>query len=156
MRRIGLYVAAAVSAAALVAGCSSDDSDAAKGRTTAPAGQEASPDKEVKAPDEAEASRDVRITSSGYRDHEVWGPGSYVVAYEITNNGSQPANYFAGLEFLDQDGDVLGSTGVTADKLGPGKAHRGDTAPLEAEIKNGSPKDIKSVRVSEVLRTPVK
>ncbi|MFI8008431.1 hypothetical protein [Streptomyces sp. NPDC086010] len=58
-----------------------------------------------------------------------------------------------GLEFLDADGDVLGSTGVTADKLGPGKTNRGGTAPLESEIANGPMASIKSVRVSEVDRT---
>jgi hypothetical protein len=77
------------------------------------------------------------------------------VKYEVTNGGKDAANYFVGLEFLDRDGDVLGSTGVTADKLGPGKTHKGDTAPVESEITNGSPKDIKSVRVSTVDRTPV-
>ncbi|MDX2922782.1 hypothetical protein [Streptomyces sp. NE06-03C] len=86
-------------------------------------------------------------------DHETWGPKAYVVRYEVTNGGDGAADYFAQFEFLDGDGDVLGSTGVTADKLGAGKTHKGDTAPLPAEITNGDLADIKKVRVSLVERT---
>ncbi|MGO4747922.1 hypothetical protein AB4212_04665 [Streptomyces sp. 2MCAF27] len=99
------------------------------------------------------ASKDVRIMKAGVEDHEVWGPKAYVVHYEITNHGKSAADYFAQFEFLDKDGDVLGATGVTADKLGPGKTHKGDSAPLDSEITNGAMKDIKSVRVSQVDRT---
>ncbi|MFD8592315.1 FxLYD domain-containing protein [Streptomyces sp. NPDC059637] len=102
----------------------------------------------------AAAMRDVEITGSGVEDHDVWGPGAYVVRYKVTNGGNEAADYFVGLEFLDKDGDVLGSTGVTADKLGPGKTKEADAAPLEAEIENGEIADIRSVRVSEVQRTP--
>ncbi|MCX4792421.1 MULTISPECIES: hypothetical protein [unclassified Streptomyces] len=42
---------------------------------------------------------------------------------------------------------------MTADKLGAGKTHKGDTAPLEAEIRNGKLSDIKGVRVLQVDRT---
>ncbi|MFF3096762.1 hypothetical protein [Streptomyces cyaneofuscatus] len=91
--------------------------------------------------------------SSGVEDHETWGPQAFVVRYEVTNGGGEAADYFAQFEFLDADGDVLGSTGVTADKLGAGKTHKGDTAPLPAEITNGDLADIKKVRVSTVERT---
>ena len=157
MRKIMLSVGAAVAAVGLVAGCSGDGDagDAGKESTAATAGQEAGSGDSAKAAGEDVAKRDVRITGSGYRDHDVWGPGAYVVEYSITNGGKDAANYFAQLEFLDADGDVLGSTGVTADKLGAGKTNKGDTAPVESEITNGSPKDIKDVRVSQVDRMPV-
>ncbi|MFJ4703147.1 hypothetical protein ACIP5N_33850 [Streptomyces sp. NPDC088768] len=99
------------------------------------------------------ASADVRIVKSGVEDHPTWGPGAYVVHYEITNHGRSAAGYFAQLEFLDADKDVLGTTGITADKLGAGKVSTGDTAPLDVEIRNGKMTDIRSVRVSEVDRT---
>ncbi|WP_329368800.1 hypothetical protein OG896_24735 [Streptomyces sp. NBC_00669] len=91
---------------------------------------------------------------AGTADDPVWGPSAYVVHYVITNHGSTAADYFAQLEFLDSDGDHLGATGVTADQLGVGKTKTGDTAPLSAEIENGTIADIASVRVSEVDRTP--
>ncbi|MFB7496042.1 hypothetical protein ACFC09_15345 [Streptomyces sp. NPDC056161] len=156
MRRIGLCVATAVAAVGLVGGCSgaedADGAGAGKGSTAATARQGGAAGEGA----EDAAKRDVKITDSGYQDHEVWGPHAYVVRYVITNGGKGAADYFAQFEFLDREGDVLGSTGVTADKLGAGKTHRGDAAPLEAEITNGSIKDIKSVRVSAVDRTPVK
>lgn len=149
-RRIAMSVVVAVAAVGLVAGCSGGGGagDAGKGAAAAEAGGGAAAE-----PGEDLAGRDVKIVRSGFEDHDVWGPDSYVVEYEITNGGKDAANYFVGLEFLDSDGDVLGSTGVTADKLGAGKSNRGDTAPLEAEITNGDLGDIRSVRVSDVERT---
>ncbi|MGI5346650.1 FxLYD domain-containing protein [Streptomyces sp. CA-250714] len=96
----------------------------------------------------------MKITKSGVENHDVWKPNAYVVRYMITNNGDGPADYFAQFEFLDKYGDVLGSTGVTADKLGPGKSRTADTAPVKEEIENGTMTDIKNVRVTEVDRTP--
>ncbi|MFG2404219.1 hypothetical protein ACGFR8_07745 [Streptomyces brevispora] len=107
----------------------------------------------VKAPAEAAASKDVKVVRSGVEDHETWGKGAYVVRYEVTNHGSEAADYYAELEFLDKDGDHLGQTGVTVDKLGAGKTSKADTAPLKAEITNGKIADIASVRVSAVDRT---
>ncbi|MEU6015287.1 hypothetical protein ABZ826_14915 [Streptomyces sp. NPDC047515] len=78
---------------------------------------------------------------------------AYVVHYTIRNGGSGAANYYARFEFLDKDGDVLGKTGVTADKLGPGKTKTGESAPLDSEIEHGTVKDIASVRVAHVERT---
>ncbi|WP_405192896.1 hypothetical protein [Streptomyces anulatus] len=104
---------------------------------------------------EGAAVKDVRIVKSGVQDHETWGEKAFVVAYEITNQSENTSNYFVGLDFLDSDGDVLGSTGVTADKLGVGKTHKGDTAPLPAEITNGKLTDIRDVRVSQVDRSAV-
>ena len=96
----------------------------------------------------------MEITKAGYEDHEVWGEHAYVFHYEITNNGPQAADYFAQIEFLDTDGDVLGTTGITADKLGPGKTKEDAGAPLDVEIENGDPDDIDSARISQVERTP--
>ncbi|MFF6957772.1 hypothetical protein [Streptomyces sp. NPDC008317] len=87
-------------------------------------------------------------------DDPVWGPHAYVVHYTVTNHGAGAADYFAQLEFLDADGDHLGNTGITADKLGAGKSKTGDAAPLDVKIQNGKIADIRSVRVTEVDRTP--
>ncbi|GAA2565468.1 hypothetical protein [Streptomyces koyangensis] len=151
MRRVGVYVGAVVAAAALVSGCagSSEGAPASAG-SSAPAGS---------APAEAKggedlAARDVELGKAGFQDHDVWGPGAYVTPYSITNRGDGTASYLVGLEYLDGDGDLLGSTGVMADKLGPGKTSKGDTAPVAAEIQNGEIADIRSVRVSTVERTP--
>ncbi|MFC7791339.1 FxLYD domain-containing protein [Streptomyces cinereoruber] len=157
MRRVMLPVLAAVVAAAALTACTSDDDggDAAK-NDTATATSSMAPERETDDAGEApavEGAKDVKIVKSGVEDHPTWGPKAYVVRYEITNHGDEAANYFVQLEFLDADGDVLGSTGVTADKLGPGKTSRGDSAPLDVEIQNGKISDIRSVRVSQVDRT---
>ncbi|ESP95899.1 hypothetical protein B591_29749 [Streptomyces sp. GBA 94-10 4N24] len=155
MRRVGVYVGAVVAAAALVSGCAGASEDAADGQGAPSASAGSSAPAETKGGEEGVAARDVELGEAGFQDHDVWGPGAYVTPYSITNRGDGAASYFVGLEFLDADGDVLGSTGVTADKLGPGKTSKGDTAPLEAEIQNGELADIRSVRVSTVERTPV-
>jgi hypothetical protein len=148
MRRIGLVAGAAVAAVALLTGCGDGGDDAAGSgsSSSAPAG-------DAKANEAPDAAKDVKITGSGFEDHEVWGDGAYVTRYEITNRGKGAANYFVQFEYLDADGDILGSTGVTADKLGEGKTNKGDTAPVKAEITNGKMSDIKDVRVSTVDRT---
>ncbi|MFF1962955.1 hypothetical protein ACFVW5_04905 [Streptomyces sp. NPDC058232] len=146
-----LVVAAAVAAGALTACTSTGESDGSAVRESAPAGADAAGGDKAGA--KSEALKDVTIVRSGVEDHEVWGPGAYVVHYKITNSGKGAADYFAQLEFLDADGDVLGTTGVTADKLGPGKSKQADTAPLESEIENGKPSDIRDVRVTQVDRT---
>jgi hypothetical protein len=139
----GVVLAAAV----LVTGCGDTEDDVAKDGASSGSVKE---DRKAETP---AASKDVKIVRSGFEDSQVWGPHAFVTHYEITNHGKDAANYFVGLEFLDGDGDVLGSTGVTADKLGPGKTNTGDTAPVKAEITNGPMKSIKSVRVSSVDRT---
>lgn len=143
-------IAAAVLAAGLtLAGCSGSTSGT--GAEAKPAGH--TPTSKAPATGASEAREDVTITRSGWEDHPVWGPHAYVVHYKITNHGGKAADYFAQFQFLDADGDLLGSTGVTADQLGPGKTKKGDTSPLKAEIENGAPSDIKTVRVGEVDRT---
>lgn len=155
MRRVGLSVAAVVAAVGLMAGCSGseDTSDAGKDGAAVEASAGGGEGKPEDAAEGDDASGDVKITSSGVKDHEVWGPDAYVVEYTITNHGKGAADYFAQFEFLDKDGDVLGSTGVTADKLGAGKTKTGDAAPLDVEIENGKIADIQDVRVSQVDRT---
>lgn len=149
-----MSVVAAVAVVGLAAGCSGGEGADGTGKGSAAAAGEAEAPVEEGKSGEDLAERDVKITASGFKDHEVWGPDAYVVEYEITNGGKDDASYFVQLEFLDADKDVLGTTGVTADKLGAGKAKRGDTAPIEAEIENGEMSDIRSVRVSMVERTP--
>lgn len=150
MRRFTLSLVAAVAVVGVLAGCSGSGSEEEAPAESSASGVAQEGDGKG---GEASAVKHVRITKSGVEDHEVWGPDAYVVHYEIKNGGDGPADYFAQLEFLDGDGDVLGSTGVTADKLGAGKAKRGNTAPLDAEIENGKLSDIRSVRVSAVDRT---
>ncbi|MEU0950475.1 hypothetical protein ABZ379_48830 [Streptomyces canus] len=147
MRRLGLVAAAAVLVGgSLLTACNDSTTDSASGDGKGGSSSSAP------APRKSTAPADVKLTRQGWEDHEVWGDHAYVVHWEITNTGTKAGNFFAGLEFLDKDGDVLGSTGITADKLGPGKTSKGDSAPLEAEITNGKMSDIKSARVSEVQR----
>lgn len=151
MRRIALAAATALLLTATACGTDSTDD------TTSPSSSSPTVDSKPSADDEAKDAHadDVTITKQGVEDHDTWGDGAYVVHYTITNSGSEAADYFAGIEFLDADGDVLGSTGVTADKLGAGKSKAADASPLPVEIENGKPADIDTARISEVDRTPV-
>ncbi|MGC4947767.1 hypothetical protein ACLQ2N_16420 [Streptomyces sp. DT224] len=145
--RVGLVAVAAVLAAGLLSGCGgSGDTTEGPGK----GGGAAASSPAVK--ESAAPPAKVVITKSGFEDHDVWGPHAYVVHWELTNTGTTPGNFYAGIDFLDADKDVLGSTGITADKLGPGKTSRGDSAPLPAEISNGTIADIRSARVTEVER----
>ncbi|WP_448316549.1 FxLYD domain-containing protein, partial [Streptomyces sp. CO7] len=146
--RVAAAVVGLVVAAGLVAGCGATEDTGTAGKARANVDARPEP---VASPDDA-TPRDARILESGFEDHATWGPDSYVVKYEVTNGGKEDAHYFVGFEFLDEDGDVLGSTGVTADELGPGRTKRGDTAPLPTEIENGPLRSIASVRVSTVER----
>lgn len=149
--------AAVLAAAASLTACSSDPATTGTeaGSSTSSSASAASPAgaPEAKPKDEAGAAADVRITKAGVEDHEVWGRGAYVVHYKITNRGDGPADYIAEIEVLDADGDHLGQTGVTADKLGAGKSKEGDIGLLAAEVENGKLGDIASARVSKVDRT---
>ncbi|WP_405759504.1 hypothetical protein OG234_13475 [Streptomyces sp. NBC_01420] len=144
--RVGLVAVAAVLAAGLLSGCGG------AGDTTEGAGKGAGAVASSPAVKESAAPAKVVIRKAGFEDHEVWGPHAYVVHWELTNTGKAAGNFYAGIDFLDADGDVLGSTGITADKLGPGKTARGDSAPLPAEIGNGTIADIRGARVTEVER----
>ncbi|MEU0181471.1 hypothetical protein ABZ312_09805 [Streptomyces sp. NPDC006207] len=141
----------ALAAAAALTACSSDD-----GSTSAANDSTAAAKASAAASAQAEAAGPidhVKIVKTGVEDH-ARGDNSYVVHYTITNRGAETADYFVSLDFLDKDGDTLGGTGVTANKLGVGKVHTGDTTPLEVEITNGKISDIKSVKVVSVERTP--
>lgn len=157
-RRARLVAVVTAVAAVSLAGCSSSDSSGGKDAASSPkAAVKSSAPARASSPASHAAPRaqaDVRIVKAGVENHPVWGPHAYVVHYEVTNHGTQAADYFAQLEFLDKDGDHLGDTGITADKLGVGKSKTGDIAPLDAEIQNGKIADIRSVRVTQVDRTP--
>ncbi|MET9222062.1 hypothetical protein ABZX65_25305 [Streptomyces sp. NPDC003300] len=145
---------AATLAMAALTGCSSSGSSGAAGKGSSPS---TAPSTSSSAPTAQAAPRskaDVRITKAGVEDDPVRGPHAYVVHYTVTNHGAGAADCFAQLEFLDADGDHLGNTGITADTLGAGKSKTGDAAPLDVEIQNGKIADIRSVRVTEVDRTP--
>ncbi|MFE7928343.1 hypothetical protein ACFU6S_06315 [Streptomyces sp. NPDC057456] len=153
MHRIGLVAGSAVAAAALLTGCGGTEDGATEGGSSSSAATESGSSPSAATGEASAGAEDVKVVKSGFEDHEVWGDHAYVIHYEITNHGKGAANYFVGFEFLDADGDALGSTGVSADKLGVGKTNTGDSAPLDAEITNGKIADIKSVRVSTVERT---
>jgi hypothetical protein len=153
MRKVWLSMAAAVAAAGALTACTDAGGDEGAAKNGPAASSSAAAGAGTDEAPAAEASKDVKVVKSGYQDHEMYGPNAFIVEYEITNSGDAAADYFVQFEFLDADGDVLGSTGVTADKLGVGKTNKGETAPLEAEITNGPMDAIKSVRVSEVART---
>ncbi|MET8612081.1 MULTISPECIES: hypothetical protein [Streptomyces] len=145
--RTRIWLAGVAVVAAALTGCSGAATSTDGGRKDTGASHSA------QAPAEDSAKKDVKITRSGFENHPVWGEHAYVTHYTITNHGPAAADYFVQLEYLDSDGDVLGTTGVDATKLGPNKTNTGDTAPVDAEITNGKMSDIKSVRVSEVSRT---
>ncbi|MDH6489608.1 hypothetical protein [Streptomyces sp. SAI-127] len=147
MRRLGLVAAVAVLVGgSLLTACNDSTTDTASGDGKGGASSSAPAAKKSKAP------ADVKIVSAKYEDHEVWGDHAFVVRWELTNTGTKAGNFYAGLDFTDADGDVMGSTGITADKLGPGKTAKGDSAPLPAEITKGDIDAIKGVTVSEVER----
>ncbi|MFK0063406.1 hypothetical protein ACIQTN_29775 [Streptomyces werraensis] len=145
MRKLGLAAVAVLMAGSLVACGGTEDGDA-KGDASASAPAV----KESQAP---AASKDVVITKAGVENHATWGDGAYVVHYKITNHGDDVADYFAEIRLVDKDGDHLGQTGVTADRLGPGKSSSGDIGVLEAEITNGKLSDIVGAKVGTVDRT---
>lgn len=145
--RLAVGAAAVVLAAGVLAGCGGSDSGAGE-TSSKPAGG----DKTASAEAKASAPAEVRIVKSGYEDHDTWGENAYVVHWELTNTGGKEGNFFASLDFLDADGDVMGSTGISADKLGPGKTAKGNTAPLDVEIDKGDINAIKGVRVSDIER----
>lgn len=149
--RLSVSVGAVVLAAGLLAGCggTDDDSSAASSASPAASGGAAV---EGDAKSKPSAPADVKIVKSGYENHEVWGDNAYVVYWELTNTGDKQGHFYAGLDFLDADGDVLGSTGITADKVGPGKTAKGNTAPIDAEIDKGDMSAIKDVRVTDIER----
>ncbi|MDX2649283.1 hypothetical protein PV341_38110 [Streptomyces sp. PA03-1a] len=149
--RLALATVALAAAAALTACSSGSGSTSATNDSTAAAKASAAASAKAEA---SGAVSHVKVVKSGFENHQTWGDNAYVVHYTITNLGKETADYFVSMEFLDKDGDVLGSTGVTADKLGVGKVNTGDSAPLDAEIGNGKISDIKSVRVASVERTP--
>lgn len=148
MRKFWVSVAGLVAVAGALTACGDTNDAASEDSKTGTSANAPAPEKS----EASAAPADVKLVKQGWEDHEVWGPHSYVVHWELTNAGTKAGNFYAGLEFLDADGDVLGSTGITADKLGPGKTSRGDAAPLDVEITNGKMADIKKARVSEVER----
>lgn len=150
--RLAVGAAAVVLAAGVLAGCGGSDSGAGE-TSSKPAGGDKSASAEAEPEAKAsEAPAEVKIVKSGYENHDTWGENAYVVYWELTNTGDEEGNFFAGLDFLDADGDVMGSTGITADKLGPGKTAKGNIAPLDVEIDKGDINAIKGVRVSEIER----
>ncbi|MFF9496523.1 hypothetical protein [Streptomyces flaveolus] len=146
VRRFGQVLAAVALLVPLAVGCGDTDGKASDGKTGSSATASAP------APKKSTAPADVKLVKKGWEDHDVWGPHSYVVHWELTNTGAAQGDFFARLDFLDKDGDVLGSTGITADKVGPGKTARGDSAPLNVETDKGEMSDIVDAKVSTVER----
>jgi hypothetical protein len=146
VRRFGQVLAAAALLLPMAVGCGDAENTAGDGKAGSSAAASAP------APKKSTSPAAVKLVKKGWEDHDVWGPHSYVVHWKLTNTGAEQGNFFASLDFLDKDGDVLGSTGITADKVGPGKTARGDSAPLDVEIDKGEMSDIVDAKVASVER----
>jgi hypothetical protein len=144
-RKVAAACAALVTVVGL-AGCAAEETAAGKARAAVDA-----PAEEGKA-GRASAPAKVEIVSAEHQNHDTWGPDAFVVKWELTNTGDTAGDFYAGLDFVGADQDVLGSTGITADKVGPGKTATGETAPLEVEIDKGKIADITGVKVTEIQR----
>ncbi|MFC8124457.1 hypothetical protein [Streptomyces sp. NPDC057302] len=146
-------------ALAAVTACGSAEADETPSKATKSASSEPTKNadgllegKEPAVPGKSYAPGDAKLTKVGREDDDVWGKNAYVVHYAITNHGEGPGDYQVSVEFLDKDGDVLGSTGVGTEKLGEGKTSKGGTVPLKEELTNGKLSDIKDARITEVTR----
>ncbi|MEC3995022.1 hypothetical protein VSR01_16375 [Actinacidiphila sp. DG2A-62] len=100
------------------------------------------------------AAADVRIVKAGFEDDPYLGPHMYFVHYAITNHATAAADYYVEVELLDADGDHLGTMTLSAEKLWVGKTKTSEERATELNVENGKIADIRSVRVSEVQRTP--
>ncbi|MHC0433954.1 hypothetical protein ACX6XY_27880 [Streptomyces sp. O3] len=128
--------------------CTGDEDSSAD----SPGGQD-SPDgsddpEESKSPVSSAHDKDVKITSQGVKTE--YGVTTYRVAFTVANSGSEAANYWIEFEAYDKDGDFLGSTGSSAERLGPGKTKNDEVDFYDTEIENGEMSDIDTVKIKKV------
>lgn len=104
--------------------------------------------KESKAPDKSAHDADVKVTEQGSKTE--YGTTTYDIAFTVTNSGDEAANYWIEFEAYDKDGDFLGSTGSSVERLGPGKSKTDETSFYDETVENGKLTDIDTVKVKEV------
>lgn len=104
--------------------------------------------KESKAPEDSVHDKDVKVTQQGSKTE--YGTTTYDVAFTVTNSGDEAANYWIEFEAYDKDGDFLGSTGSSVERLGPGKTKTDETSFYDETVENGKLADIETVKVKKV------
>lgn len=97
--------------------------------------------------------RDVKILSQGLATSGR--ERVYKINCQITNNGTDDADYFVVYDVLDKDGDYLGAAICTANRLGVGKDKATEGMFMESSYDaNGTPEEAKSIRIQYVTRKP--
>lgn len=104
--------------------------------------------KESKAPEKSAHDKDVKVTQQGSKTE--YGTKTYDIAFTVTNSGDEAANYWIEFEAYDKDGDFLGSTGSSVERLGPGKTKTDETSFYDETVENGKLADIDTVKVKKV------
>jgi len=104
--------------------------------------------KASKAPEKSVHDRDVKVTQQGSKTE--YGTTTYDIAFTVTNSGDEAANYWIEFEAYDKDGDYLGSTGSSVERLGPGKTKTDETSFYDETVENGTLADIDTVKVKKV------
>jgi len=92
--------------------------------------------------------KDVKVTGQGPKTEYDFT--TYRIAFTVTNSGSEAANYWIEFEAYDKDGDFLGSSGSSVERLGPGKTKTDEVDLYDEEIENGKLSDIDTVKVKKV------
>lgn len=116
------------------------------GAETSSAGEDDA--KESNAPEKSTHDKDVKVTGQGAKTE--YGTTTYDIEFTVTNSGGEAANYWIEFEAYDKDGDFLGSTGSSVERLGPGKTKTDETSFYDETIENGKLADIDTVKVKEV------
>ncbi|GAB3969093.1 FxLYD domain-containing protein [Streptomyces sparsus] len=92
--------------------------------------------------------KDVKITEQGAESE--YDINTYRVTFTVTNSGKEAANYWIEFEAYDQDGDFLGGTGSSVERLGPGKTKNAEIDFYDETVENGELADIDTVKVKKV------
>ncbi|MDX2759116.1 FxLYD domain-containing protein [Streptomyces europaeiscabiei] len=103
---------------------------------------------ESKAPEKSAHDADVKVTQQGSKTE--YGTTTYDIAFTVTNSGDEAANYWIEFEAYDKDGDFLGSTGSSVERLGPGKTKTDETSFYDETVENGKLADIDTVKIKKV------
>ncbi|MFD9412697.1 hypothetical protein ACFWBN_37620 [Streptomyces sp. NPDC059989] len=98
------------------------------------------------------AERDVKILNQGLG--EFGSQSAYKITCQITNNGTDDADYFVVYDVLDKDGDYLGTAICAADRLGSGKSKTDTGAFMKGSGGNGTPEEAKAIKLQYVTRKP--
>lgn len=99
------------------------------------------------------AERDIKVLNQGLTNNGY--ESAYKVTCQITNNGPDDADYFVVYDVLDKDGDYVGVAICAAERLGAGKTKTDEGTFRKTPDANGTPEDVKSIRLQYVTRKPV-